>query len=156
MRAGALALSREQVVTAPRELTMNEPKIYRGRDACWTLKEEPLSGGTYLSSFMAMSKGSVSPSSSTITGAHILQGQREVREAADKAQRRWIWYPDPHLARSPGQVGMVAVVFREPPPSRGKAQRLDLNYASKHKSLNFSPHPLDPFKNEEIPASLGK
>lgn len=27
---------------------------------------------TYLSSFMAMSKGSVSPSSSTITGAHIL------------------------------------------------------------------------------------
>lgn len=28
--------------------------------------------GTYLSSFMAISKGSVSPSSSTITGAHIL------------------------------------------------------------------------------------
>lgn len=29
--------------------------------------------GTYLSSFMAISKGSVSPSNSTITGAHILE-----------------------------------------------------------------------------------
>lgn len=33
---------------------------------------------TYLSSFMAMSKGSVSPSSSTITGAHILWEQGQV------------------------------------------------------------------------------
>lgn len=110
---------------------------HRSKEARDTLKE----GQTYLSSFMAMSKGSVSPSSSTITGAHILQRQRKIGETADKAQRRWICCPDPHLARSPGQAGLVAAVFREPPLSRGKAGRLDLNRAYKHKSPNFSPHP---------------
>lgn len=100
---------------------------------------------TYLSSFMAMSKGSVSPSSSTITGAHILwvqgqvlgrlqtQGEGSSRKSGSsrhkqdwmgtlvltfEADRRWFRGTD----REGTRVG---------------ARRPDFSFASK--ALNFSP-----------------
>ena len=44
----------------------------KGLLALWKSICSPPKSATYLSSFMAISKGSVSPSNSTITGAHIL------------------------------------------------------------------------------------
>lgn len=59
----------------------------RGLLASW--KSIPLAPkpGTYLSSFMAISKGSVSPSNSTITGAHIL-GQNIDNHLSECTEKR--------------------------------------------------------------------
>lgn len=57
--------------------------------------------GTYLSSFMAISKGSVSPSSSTITGAHIL-GQN-INKHLSKHTEREKGQLSTCLHMSPGQ-----------------------------------------------------
>lgn len=81
------------------------------------LEQQTVIWATYLSSFMAISRGSVSPSSSTITGAHILwaqgqvlgrrptQGERSNRKLGMgvglSSQTGLDGHPRPHLERSP-------------------------------------------------------
>ena len=59
--------------TRPQQGSAGRLAAEHPRDAPRALEPQTRTWMTYLSSFMAISKGSVSPSSSTITGAHILQ-----------------------------------------------------------------------------------
>ena len=59
--------------TRPQQGSAGRRAAEHPRDAPRALEPQTRIWMTYLSSFMAISKGSVSPSSSTITGAHILQ-----------------------------------------------------------------------------------
>jgi hypothetical protein len=89
---------------------------------------------------MAMSKGSVSPSSSTITGAHILQGHREVG-----VSRQGPWKVD-LVSRSSSRkgtwTGRHGGSGAQGVTTAGEGSQTGFKMCLQAQVPEFSPHPL--------------